>query len=217
MNSRRQRTIHLLLVCFLLGFRRIPADASPIEPDTSLVHLFEFTNAVTMRPTPARAPVKPSDPVANPYKGFAFLYEDEVGNRIDTIAGTLTKDLGTRRDTTITFRFSDAELRLLYSKLIAIGFFDLPHSPKYLDPGLVGKALFKLVDGEPNTRWIRILARTDTTIHEVAWGGRYPVPVDYLSDDLLRLHEWINEVWTLVVERRSYRDLPTREFHTSEL
>jgi hypothetical protein len=185
--------------------------------DTSLVRLLNFTNAVAPGLPAPRASAEPSDARVHPYDRFAFLYEDETGNRIDTIEGTVTKDLGLRGDTTIALRLSDTELRQLHSGLLAIGYFDLPSTPSYWDPQRSGKSLRELHPYEPSERWIRITVRTDTTIHSVGWNGLYPFPVNRLSNDLLRLHNWINRVWALVVERPAYRSLPQRRVSASQL
>jgi hypothetical protein len=180
-------------------------------PDTALVRLTEFTNAVTTVRPAAPNPSSASDTLAHPFRRFAFLYEDEVGNRIDTIAGTVTKDLGpARADTTIALRLDPVEMRALYDRLIEMNFFSLPRTPPTLsrmrDPG----ALFTLVPGEPSSSWVHIDVRADTSVRRVGWNERWPFHVEGMSDELRRLHAWINEAWSLFARRAEYRALPAR-------
>ena len=78
----------------ILGVLGLAAPAVAETPDAAYSRLLPFTNATTQALPGPRMQATPSDSLLHPYVRFAFLYEDGAGNRIDTIDGTLTKDLG---------------------------------------------------------------------------------------------------------------------------
>ena len=187
----------------ILGVLGLAAPAVAETPDAAYSRLLPFTNAITQALPGPRMQAAPSDSLLHPYVRFAFLYEDGAGNRIDTIDGTLTKDLGDAPDKTIHFRFNERQLRVAYAGLLKVGFFELPGRPDFLDSLRTrgAKAFHEL-------RWIRIAARTDSTVHDVTWNDDYPYQVQYMPDDMLRLHDWINEIWIMAVESPDVRRMP---------
>lgn len=66
-----------------------------------------------------------------PREGFKFLFELGWGTKLDTYAGTMTKDLVDKPDTTIRLVLSEAELDRVHAKMVEIGFFEFPepHPP----------------------------------------------------------------------------------------
>ena len=188
----------------------IPATAEVGVPDKQYLRLLRYTNTVTPELPAPRAPAMPSDSLAHPFRRFAFLYEDDAGNRIDTIAGTVTKDMGTLPDRTITLRLHEDELKYAYARLLQMGFFELPEHPQYVDTSRVKTTLYYSVGFDRPSPWIRLAARTDSTVHAISWNEHIPYPLESMSDEMLRLHAWINWIWNRIVEKDAYRGLPAR-------
>ena len=119
------------LPAVVFGLLAMPSVPEAAMPDSTFDQMLPYTNAIAKLPPVPSAPVSPRDTLAHPYRRFAFLYEDEFGNRIDTIDGRVTKDLGMLPDTTIQLTLSDEELRRAYDGLIAIWFWEIPSRPEY--------------------------------------------------------------------------------------
>jgi hypothetical protein len=186
-------------------------------PDSAaLERLQRVSTAVRWKTPHAPAlPVNLGDLVSPLPKRFAFLYEDAMGNRVDTIDGSVTKDRNLEADTTTALRFSEAELTAVYREMLAIRYFDFPedgpqpwrgdHPPRLLSLASSGES-----DGADG--WIRLYARTDSTVHRVRWSGMVRLNLNGASDEMLRLTELVNLIWSEVAKHPEYRALlPERQ------
>ena len=158
-----------------------PTAAAVGVPDKEFLRLLKYTNAVTLELPAPRAPAMPSDSLAHPY----------------------------RRYRTIKLRSNEDELRNAYARLLKLGFFELPEHPEYVDTSRVKTTLYSVGFDRPSP-WIRLAARTDSTVHAISWNEHIPYPLESMSDEMLRLHAWINWIWNRIVEKDAYRGLPAR-------
>ncbi len=79
--------------------------------------------ALGRRP-PKLLPVGAEDYRRYPRDGFGFVFENNVGDRIDTFAGTCRTELRTLPDTTIALRLTETDLDSIYEVMIRMHFFD---------------------------------------------------------------------------------------------
>lgn len=152
--------------------------------------------ALVARP-PRLLPVRSEDFHRYPRSGFGLIYLDSNGNRLDTFAGTITKDLVNLTDTTIAVDLPPADLDSIHDAMIRIRFFD----PDQLFPSLrLGSAI------QPNTIH-RLRARAGSAERELVWDSGTWVGGP-TTDDGKRLLELFRLIWRRIEARPEYRTLP---------
>jgi len=114
--------------------------------------------ALVSRP-PRSLAVRADDYRRYPRADFGLIFDDSNGNRLDTFAGTYTKDLIALPDTTITMFLPAADLDSIYEAMIRIRFFDTAEPFPSLR---VTNAI------EPNTIQ-RLRARAGSVERELVW------------------------------------------------
>ena len=146
-----------------------------------------WRNAQPPRPLPERK----GDRERYPRRGFGLVLEDTRGFRVDTFAGTATKDMIGLPDTTIALRFSDAQLDTLYDAVIRMRLFD--------DPGPIPY----LAHGET-----RLTVRAGPSTRVLAWSHGYFWPPRPISDGEKRLHALLDTIGRMVSTDPAFRALP---------
>jgi hypothetical protein len=154
-----------------------------------------WVTAGARRP-PRKLAIRSHDYQRYPREAFGFVLEDHWGNRVDTFAGTITRDLIADRDTTITMRLSNAEMDAIYEKAIEIRLFEFP-----------GRLPDRISGSMYPARRIRLVARAGDARQSLVWdtGGLVEgVP----SDDWKRRRDLIRLIEGTVRAREEYRALP---------
>jgi hypothetical protein len=152
--------------------------------------------ALVARP-PRPLTVRAEDYRRFPRAAFGLIYEDSNGNRLDTFAGTYTKDLIGHPDTTVAMVLPPADLDSIYEVMIRIRFFD----PTELFPSLrVGSTI------QPNTTH-RLRARAGSIERELVWdtGTWVDGPT---TDDGKRLLGALRLIWRRIKAHPVYQKLP---------
>ena len=130
-------------------------------------------------------------------EGFGFVMESAYGERMDTFAGTITKDMVGDPDTTIAVRFRESDLDSIYRMVIETRFFDLPGPHPSYDTIYV----------MPHTQ-MTLLVQAGSVRKELSWDtGR--VDVHNLSDEWKRLFDLMREIQRIQESYPEYRALPT--------
>ena len=144
---------------------------------------------------PEPLPTRPDDLVKFPREGFGFVLETNCGERIDTFAGWVTKDLVMLPDTTIELHLTEAELDTIWRKVIEVRLFDypsvVPRDPRFsVDPSMT----------------THLSARAGTAEMTLTWESG--VPADHFRDEWARLVQWIALIRQVVYSRPEYQALP---------
>jgi len=217
MNSRIVwvRSWAVLLFALLAGSKVGAAasfgDGSDLDSQT-LASVRALSTAVSDRPA---HPSPPARRIANPRRhapaGFAFRYEDAMGNRIDTIDGSATKDRNSDRDTTIALRLTRDELDAIWQRMAAMRVFDLPDTGQWMWRGGARPRLTALAMSTASAgadEWVRLDVRVGTRLKSMQWPGSMRFNLESASDDMLRLQALVNRIWFEVAQHRAYRALP---------
>ncbi len=215
---RGKLTRGCILATALLGVvawgSQAAATASGAEPDSlALAQLARVTMATSyVAPRAAARTAGRAADARDLPPHFAFLYADPLGERVDTVGGTVTKWLGAGRDTTIALRLSNVEIAVVYEKMQAIRYFQLPTGPSrawwWKTPPRLHTLPLDALQGRGD--WVQLDARVDTTIQRVQWPWyvRFDERQLEVSDDMLRIQELVNLIWFEVAKHDEYRALP---------
>jgi len=133
---------------------------------------------------------------------FSFVLEEAQGFRVDTRAGTVTKDMIADPDTTIRLRFSRGDLRAIQRAFRAVHLLDVPEpSPLYPKSS---NGLIEVV--QPSTAWTLDLDMDGQHRHWTWDTSRRVLPATAQWDTL---HAAVRTVRKMVEEYQDYRDLPS--------
>lgn|SRR5262245_5290545 len=148
---------------------------------------------------PARVlPSRPGDRERYPRRDFGLVLEGNTGERVDTRAGLVTKDLVELPDTTVQLRLSEAQLDSLYAAVIRMRIFDVPEPhPKPALPPLAC----------PNFK-TRLLVRAGDATRSFMWEST-DLWGTALSDDWKRLFALTDMLVRMVQADPVYRALPS--------
>src|SRR5262245_16464267 len=136
---------------------------------------------------PRKLALRPDDYRKYPREGFGFAIEWDRGFNIDTLHGTLTKDLIENPDTTIAFELSPAEMGSIYEATIAMRFFDLP------EPHPPFESHYWSI---PYDDSVKVEVRSGSAVKHLAWSTRHVI--EHPSDDWKRLNRWLSMIGRMV-------------------
>ena len=140
-------------------------------------------------------PERRGDRQRYPRRGFGLVLECETGERVDTFAGTATKDLCMLPDTTIELRLSEAQLDTLYDTVVRMRIFDLPEHPR-------PRRTMVFV----SSFGTRFVVRAGETAKVFTWRDGDPSPP--LPYEWKRLFAVVNSLRRMVTSHPAYRALP---------
>ena len=132
----------------------------------------------------------------HPRRGFGIQYQESLGKGVDTMRGTVSKDMVVDPDTTIRLALSEGALDTLYALALRDHIFDLPETlPMQVGRHTVGTE----VD-------IHFRIESDGKQRDWRWEAHnlnYP-----LSDDWKRMVRFLGVLDSIVTTQPAYRALP---------
>ena len=180
--------------------RRVPIRIRSGREDTVTVVLTPWAPVVPghtfVTHPPRPLPERPADNEQYPLRGFSFAFSTKHGERVDTAAGLVTKDLVGNPDTTISLVLSPAELDRIRKRMIAIRFFDMTESPSSYWPGRS--------DGPDD---LHLVATAGGITRRLDWPSGMIADL-YPSDDWKRIRDLVALIREIVAARPEYRALP---------
>jgi hypothetical protein len=128
---------------------------------------------------------------------FAFAFRSATGERVDSRAGTVTKDMVSAPDTTIALRLSPGEMRVIYETCRRVHLLDV-HEPQPELRNVVGGRV-------PAFAWDFDVTMEGKQKH---FEIRTSAVMDPPPPQWVALHTAVDSVLTIVRRRPEYRGLP---------
>lgn len=151
---------------------------------------------------PRPMPIRLGDRARYPRQSFGLLLVDRHGFRVDTFAGTASKDLIELPDTTIHLELSEAQMDTLYDAVIQMRYFDYPEP----HPPIRANSTFAL-----SNDMIGLRVRAGDATKDLTWNPGDEIAQEPVSDEWKRLRRLVRMVYRMVTSHPAYQALPKPE------